>query len=82
LSAEIERKLISQRTKEALARMKAEGMHIGRPKGAKKYCCKTIRPRKRDSQPDETKNPQNQDSRNAWRASLNVEEVSYVKIVL
>ncbi len=33
LSAEIERKLISQRTKEALARRRAEGAHIGRPKG-------------------------------------------------
>jgi DNA invertase Pin-like site-specific DNA recombinase len=35
LSAEIERNLISQRTKEALARLKFEGKHIGRPKGAK-----------------------------------------------
>jgi DNA invertase Pin-like site-specific DNA recombinase len=35
LSAEIERNLISQRTKEALARMKSEGVHIGRPAGAK-----------------------------------------------
>lgn len=34
LSAEIERNLISQRTKEALARKKAEGVHVGRPKGA------------------------------------------------
>lgn len=33
LSAEIDRNLISQRTKEALARKKAEGVHIGRPKG-------------------------------------------------
>lgn len=33
LSAEIERNLISQRTKEALARLKAEGKHIGRGKG-------------------------------------------------
>ncbi len=33
LSAEIERNLISQRTKEALARVKAEGKHVGRYKG-------------------------------------------------
>lgn len=35
LSAEIERNLISQRTREALARLKAEGKHIGRPKGSR-----------------------------------------------
>jgi len=35
LSAEIERNLISQRTKEALARRKAEGQILGRPKGSK-----------------------------------------------
>ncbi|MBP5672066.1 MAG: master DNA invertase Mpi family serine-type recombinase [Victivallales bacterium] len=33
LSAEIERNLISQRTKEALARKRAEGIHLGHRKG-------------------------------------------------
>ncbi len=35
LSAEIERNLISQRTKQCLARLKAENKHIGRPIGSK-----------------------------------------------
>jgi len=35
LSSEIERNLISQRTKEALARKRAEGAVLGRPKGSK-----------------------------------------------
>ncbi|WP_159991434.1 master DNA invertase Mpi family serine-type recombinase [Pelistega ratti] len=34
LSAEIERNLISQRTKEALARKRAEGVILGRPRGS------------------------------------------------
>src|SRR5918999_314446 len=33
LSAEIERSMISSRTKEALARKRSEGMRLGRPKG-------------------------------------------------
>lgn len=35
LSAEIERNLISMRTREALARRRAEGAHLGRPFGAR-----------------------------------------------
>ena len=35
LSAEIERSMISQRTKRCLDRLKAEGKHIGRTKGSK-----------------------------------------------
>jgi putative DNA-invertase from lambdoid prophage Rac len=34
MAAEIERELISQRTKEPLARRKAEGKQLGRPKGS------------------------------------------------
>ncbi|MDD4684229.1 MAG: master DNA invertase Mpi family serine-type recombinase [Bacteroidales bacterium] len=37
LSSEIERNLISQRTKEALARAISEGKHIGRPLGSKNH---------------------------------------------
>jgi len=35
IAAEIERELISQRTKEALRRRKAEGKPLGRPKGSR-----------------------------------------------
>ncbi len=37
LSAEIERNLISQRTKEALDRKRLEGVTLGRPKGARSH---------------------------------------------
>ncbi len=40
LSAEIERNLISQRTKEALAKRKAEGIVLGRPRGRKSSATK------------------------------------------
>lgn len=38
LSAEIERNLISQRTKEAIARVRAEGKRVGRPLGSRNTC--------------------------------------------
>ncbi len=38
LSAEIERNLISQRTKEALSRKKEEGVRLGRPSGSRIKC--------------------------------------------
>lgn len=47
LSAEIERNLISQRTKEALARKRAEGVILGRPKGSKS---KTVKLTGRDKE--------------------------------
>jgi len=43
LSAEIERNLISQRTKEALARKRAEGVILGRPRGRKSSVYKLSR---------------------------------------
>lgn len=42
LSAEIERNLISQRTKQCLARLRAEGKRIGRPKGRKNSITKLM----------------------------------------
>ncbi len=40
LAAEIERQLIAQRTREALARRRAEGKILGRPKGSATELCK------------------------------------------
>ncbi len=42
LSAEIERRLISQRTKEALLRVRSEGKILGRPKGKKNNHSKVL----------------------------------------
>ena len=43
ISAEIERQLISERTREALARKKAEGKHLGRRPGSRNSCYKLDR---------------------------------------
>ena len=45
LSAEIERDLVSQRTKEALARRRLEGVTLGRPKGRRQDQLKKLRGR-------------------------------------
>ncbi len=44
MAAEIERELISQRTKEALRYRKAQGMKLGRPKGVGKSKLDAYRP--------------------------------------
>lgn len=56
LSAEIERTLISQRTREALARLKKEGRQLGRPKGAKG---KSPKLQDKDAQMQELRNKHN-----------------------
>ncbi|MCL2184328.1 MAG: hypothetical protein FWB86_00540 [Treponema sp.] len=43
LSAEIERNLMSQRTKEALARCKPEGIKLGRKPGHEKEILKMVK---------------------------------------
>jgi DNA invertase Pin-like site-specific DNA recombinase len=42
LSAEIERNLISQRTQEALQRLKSDGVVLGRPQGHRNATCKLM----------------------------------------
>lgn len=49
LSAEIERNLISQRTKEALARKKVEGVRLGRPRG-RSFCKSSYKLHNREQQ--------------------------------
>ena len=47
---EIERSLISQRTKEALARKRAEGVVLGRPKGTSKFTSLKLYPKRKKIQ--------------------------------
>jgi DNA invertase Pin-like site-specific DNA recombinase len=74
LSAEIERTLISQRTRKALARMKAESIHVGRPRGA---CNLQVKLTGKEAEirppPVISKKTKNKDSGNTRSPSLDVE---------
>jgi DNA invertase Pin-like site-specific DNA recombinase len=76
LSAEIERELISQRTKEALARKRSEGIVLGRPKGSKS---KTKKLSGRESKIKELLNKQM--SKSAIARTLGVNRLTVVKFI-
>ena len=75
LSAEIERNLISQRTKEALARMKSEGIHVGRPIGAKSKKIKLTGKEEQINKMLLRKIPKVKIAKKTWRTSLNFKAI-------